>query len=137
MTSIVAAIHKKLTDLAITPEIYNEMAEQNPSYPLTVFDLVDETGIGRPYDSGVIPFREGRVQVDVYALSIKDAEDAIEDYVQNLGNWDGIITVTAVSPEVSFDVSIRFANRNPGSSYRDQAALKEVVKRSVDFMVVY
>jgi hypothetical protein len=137
MSSIVAAINKKLVDLAITPDVYNEMAEQNPDYPLTVFDYIDEAGFGRSHDTGVMPFREGRFQVDVYALSIKDAEDAIEAYIQALGHFDGLITVTAVSPEIVFDTSIRFANRNPGSSYRDEAALKEVIKRSVDFIVVY
>lgn len=132
MAYLASGIYKKLKALAITPDVFNETAEQNPSYPLTVFDIIDEDSLGRSHDTGVQPFYEARVQVDVYAETIHAAETAVKAYKDALAHFDGALGVTGFE-----NVSIRFANRNPGEAYKDEAALKTIVKRSLDFFVLY
>jgi hypothetical protein len=135
MSSIKGALYIKLVALAITSKVYDEELPQNPTYPATVYDLVDENPIGRNHD-GAAPFREARVQIDVFALSGFEADTLIEQYFDALQSFDGILG-DGQSPETQYDVSIRYENTNPKQIFTDESALKTVRGRSMDFMILY
>jgi len=134
--SIKIQIYRKLVALAITGKIYDGELPQNPTYPVTVYDLIDEVAVGRNHESNNAPFREARVQIDVYAETTKAADDLIEQYFDALNSFDGSLGDGA-SPETLVDVVIRYANTNPRMDFNDQATLRSVKGRSMDFMILY
>jgi hypothetical protein len=135
VSSIKGALYTKLLALAITPRIYDEELPQNPTYPATVYDLIDEVGIGRNHD-GAAPFREARVQIDVFALSGYQADTLIEQYFDALQSFDDTLG-DGQSPETQYPVSIRYENTNPNQSFKDEKTLQNVRGRSMDFKVLY
>jgi hypothetical protein len=135
MSSIKGAFYTKLRALAITPDVYDEELPQNPTYSATVYDLVDENPVGRNHDNAA-PFREARVQIDIFALSGYEADTLIEQYFDALHSFDGILG-DGQSPETNYDVSIRYENTNPKQTFKDEATLKTVRGRSMDFMILY
>lgn len=135
MSSIKGAIYTKLAALAITPRIYDEELPQNPTYPATVYDLIDEVGVGRNHD-GAAPMRDARVQIDVFALSGFQADGFIEQYFAALQSFDGTLG-DGQSPEMQYSVSIRYEATNPNQSFKDEKTLRNVRGRSMDFMILY
>ena len=134
--SIKYAIFLKLSALAITTKIWDAHLPQNPTYPTTVYDLIDEVPIGRSHDSNTAPFREARVQIDVFAQSGSQADDLIEQYFTALNSFDGVIA-DSLSPQTSYDVSIRYESTNPIMDFPAEPTLNIIRGRSMDFMIFY
>lgn len=132
MRSIKAGLNDFLNRLGITAYIYMRELPQNPSYPATVFDVIDQVPIGRSHDTGVLPFREARVQIDIYAETVEEAEDAAERYFEAIGNYDGSLGV----PEFSY-VSIRYESNNPDPTFEEEPTLREIEGRSTDYKILY
>jgi hypothetical protein len=135
MTNIKIAIYQKLTALAITPEIYDGDLPDDVSYPVTAYDLIDEVPTGRTHDA-VAPFREARIQIDVYAASVAAADVLIEQYFQALQSCDEQLA-DGESPETVFDASIRYESTNPRMRFISEPTLADVYGRSMDFIVLY
>lgn len=129
------ALYRKLVALGITPNVYEEELPQNPTYPATVYSMIDAVPVGRSHDTGVMPFRDERFQIDVFAETVPVAKAAIERYFSELGSFDGVIS-DGESPETLHDVTIRYEATNPNQSFRDEKALS-VVGRSMDFKIFY
>ena len=124
MKSIRAGIYNKLVALAITPYVYHNELPQNPSYPATVYDVISDVTIGHTHDSGVVGFRRTRVQIDVFAESVSEAEEAMEAYFAALAGFKGSIG-DGLSPEQFTDVSIFDEGANPDldSAWQDDPTL--------------
>jgi len=136
MPSIKAGIKNKLVSMGFTPYVYHYDLPQNPRYPATVYWIVDDFAIGHTHDPLVVGFRKARVQIDVYALTIAEVENAMESYVAALAGYIGNLS-DGQSPETVWDVSIFDEGENPPERFKDQAVLKEVRGRSHDFMLLY
>lgn len=134
--SIKTALWRKLVALGITAKVWDAQLPQNPEYPATVYDLIDENPIGRSHDSNVAPFREARVQIDVYASTTKEADDLIEQYFDALNSFDGDLS-DGQSPETLTNVVIRYENTNPIMDFRDQVTTRQIRGRSMDFKLLY
>jgi len=131
-----AGVYNLLLDLGITAAVYDGQLPQNPTYPTTVYDLIDEVPLGRSHDSEVSPFRDTRIQIDVFAESAKQADDLIEQYFQALNSFDGSIG-NGQSPESFKDICIRYENTNPRLDFTAQPTLKNIKGRSMDFKILY
>jgi hypothetical protein len=136
MTNIKANILNKLRSLAITAVVWEGDLPQNPTYPTTVFDLIDEVPVGRSHDSDVSPFRDARVQIDVYAETRAQADDLIELYYVALNSFDGLVGDGA-SPETSVDMVIRYESTNPNLNFQAESTTRVIKGRSMDFKIFY
>lgn len=116
----------------LSANIWNENPKQDPDYPMIVFEVIDEEQFGRSHDAGVAAHDEARVQIDIYATSKHEAA-TIQEKLK--AKWEHFVGSFSVAGFTS--VSVRFANRNPGGTYQDEATLKTVTKRSLDFFVQY
>lgn len=129
-TSIKAGIYMYLTDLAITPYIYHRELPQNPSYPATVYDIVSQPAVELTHDIGTVGFRYARVQIDVYALTVAEAEEAMERYFEILKDFSGSLGVPGFT-----DVDIWDEGANPDLDYEEEPTLRQIEGRSRDFMI--
>ena len=136
MLSIGMGIYRKLVELGITPNIYRRELRQNPSYPATVYDVVSDNAIGTVHDAGVHCFREARVQIDIYALTVAEAESIAEQYFDALDNYHGTLS-DETSPETTWDVRIRDAGMNPDMNFQEQPTLRRAEGRSRDYYILY
>lgn len=134
--SIKAGIYNKLVSLAITPYIYHRELPQNPRYPATVYNVVSDVAINHTHDNLVVGFRRARVQIDVYALSVEEAEVAMEAYFAALAGFQGSIG-DGFSPSQFTDVSIFDEGANPDLDYEEEPTLRNLEARSRDFMILY
>lgn len=136
MSSVKANIYKHLVSLAITPEVYDGELPQNPTYPVTIYDLIDENPVGRSHDSNIASFRDARVQIDVYAATAAAADELIERYFAALNSFNGLIG-DGNSPEVFVDLTIRYESTNPRLDFGDQPTTRPIKGRSMDFKIFY
>lgn len=136
MNSIKAVVYSILKTAAITPHIYHGELPQNPSYPATVYDVVGDITIGHTHDNLVVGFRRARVQIDVFAESVSEAEEAMEAYFALMAGFKGSIG-DGLSPEQFTDVSIFDAGANPDLDYQAEPTLRALEGRSRDFMILY
>lgn len=134
--NIKSIIYQKLLALGLTAKVYDAELPQNPEYPVTVYDLIDENPIGRSHDSNVAPFREARIQIDVFAATTAEADSLIEQYFDALNCFDGTLGDGA-SPETTVEAVIRYANTNPFMDFRQQVTTRLIRGRSMDFMILY
>jgi hypothetical protein len=114
----------------ITPYVYLRELPENPSYPATVFEIISDIVISHTHDTNVVGFRQARVQVDVYALTVAEAEDAMEKYFEMLAGFSG-------SLGAGYDVAIFDEGANPDPSFENEPTLNTVEARSRDFMILY
>jgi len=128
--SIKAAVYGFLKDQAITPYLYHRELPQNPSYPATVYDIISQPPIELTHDVGTVGFRQARVQIDVYALTVAEAEDAIERYFLLLSSFSGSLGVAGF-----FDVDIWDEGANPDMDFEEEPTLRQIEGRSRDFMI--
>jgi len=131
--SIKWAIYKILKTAAITPHIYARELPQNPSYPATVYDIVSQPPVELTHDVGVVGFRQARIQIDVYALTVAAAESAMEAYYELLKSYSDVIGDDA-SPETTVDVDIWDEGQNPDMDFEEEPTLRHIEGRSRDFM---
>lgn len=130
--SLKKALYKFIKDLGVTTYVYPGELPQNPNYPVTIFDIIDEVPIGRTHDIGKLPMREARVQLDIYAESMSEAEDAAEKYFHILGHFEGTFGVAGFTK-----VSCRWDNNNPDPSFKQEPTLSDIYGRSMDFIILY
>lgn len=130
--SLKMGINSFLVTNAITPYIYHRELPQNPSYPATVYDIIDQVPMGRSHSEGVLPFREARVQIDMYAQTVEEAENILELYFNAMGSYDGSLGAPGFS-----DVSIRYESTNPDMSFESEPTLRQIEGRSMDFKILY
>lgn len=128
--SIKAALYGFLKDQAITPYLYHRELPQNPSYPATVYDLVSQPPVDLTEDVGVVGSRKARVQIDVYALTVSEAEDAMERYFELLGSYSGSLGVPGYA-----DCDIWDEGANPDMDFEEEPTLRHIEGRSRDFMI--
>ena len=136
MSSIKGAIYTKLVALAITPKVYHNELPQNPSYPATVYSLISQAPVDLTHDVGVTGFRQARIQIDVYALTVSQAETAMEAYFEAFKSFSGILG-DGLSPETTYDCDIWDEGGNPDMSFEEETTLRHVEGRSHDFMIHY
>jgi len=136
MSSIKAGIYNKLLELSVTPHIYLRELPQPPEYPATVFDVISDVVIGNVYESGAHCFRRARVQIDVYALTVAEAEDAMESYFDALDAFSGALG-SGSSPSEFSDVAIFDEGANPDPEFEAEPTLRQIEARSRDFMILY
>ena len=136
MNSIKANLFQFLRGLAITPEVYLANLPQDPGYPVTVFDVISDVPIAHTYENRTLCFRRARVQLEVYALTVGEAESAMEGYVAAMGNYRGSIG-DGLSPESIADVSVRDSGSNPDMDFQEEPSLRMIQGRSRDFTVLY
>ena len=136
MSSIKAGVYNKLITLALTPYVYHRELPQNPSYPATVYDRIDDFPVNHTHDHLVVGFRKARFQIDVYGLTVAEAEDAMEGYVAALAGFIGPIG-DGLSPPQFTDVSILDAGANPDLSFEEEPLLRHIEGRSHDFIIIY
>lgn len=136
MNSIKANLFQFQRGLAITPEVYLANLPQNPGYPVTMFEVISDVPIAHTYEDQTLCFRRARVQLEVYALTVGEAESAMEGYVAAIGNYRRSIG-DGLSPESFADVSIRDAGSNPDMDFQEEASLRMIQGRSRDFRVLY
>src|SRR3972149_535745 len=134
--SIKAGIYNKLLALNITPYIYGRELPQNPNYPATVYYVISDVVIDNVHDEGVHCFRRARVQIDVYARTVAEAETAMEDYFAALDNFSGSIG-DDMSPSQFTDVCIWDEGANPDLDFESESTLRDIEGRSRDFMILY
>lgn len=133
MANLKEGLNAFLTASAITALVYHQDLPQNPTYPATVFDVIDQIPVGRNHDNGVLPMREARVQIEVFAETLAAAESAAEQYFELLGNYDGSLGVAGLT-----NVSIRWDADNPDPlAPLDTVILRTLFARSMDFIVLY
>ncbi len=130
--SIKSAIFSFLEASGITPAVYHRELPQEPAYPVTVYDLIDDVPIGHTYDPGVDGFRRARVQIDVYAETVDEAEDIMERYVDLLSGYEGSLGVAGFS-----DVSVFDLGSNPDLDFEEEPTLRAIEGRSRDFQILY
>lgn len=136
MSSIKAGIYNFLSAGAVTPNIYHRELPQNPDYPATVYDLISDVTIGHTHDALVTGFRRARVQIDVYAETVSDAENAMESYFALMAGFTGSIG-DGLSPQQFTDVSIFDSGANPDLNFEDEPTLRMIEGRSRDFIILY
>lgn len=136
MNSIKAGIYKFLEAAAVTPYLYHRELPQNPSYPATVYDIISDITICHTHDPGVVGFRRARVQIDVFAETVAEAEEAMEAYFALLAGYIGSMG-DGESPEQFTDVSVFDAGSNPDLDYEAEPTLRALEGRSRDFMILY
>jgi hypothetical protein len=127
------AVYRKLVSLGLTPKIYYRELPQNPSYPATVYSLISQAPVDLTHDVGVTGFRQARFQIDAYALTVAQAETAIEAYFEALKSFSGVLS-DGLSPETTYDCDIWDEGRNPDQSFND-STLRHIEGRSHDFMI--
>lgn len=123
-----------LKTAAITPYIYHRELPQNPSYPATVYDFISQPPVDLTHDVGTVGFRKARVQIDVYALTVAQAESAIEAYFELLKSYVGSIG-DGESPETVIEVDIWDEGANPDMDFEEEPTLRAIEGRSRDFMI--
>jgi hypothetical protein len=134
--SIMAGFWNKLLALSVTPYIWRGEVPQNPVYPLTVFDLVDEPPADHTHDAQVVGPRSARVQIEVYAESASAADAAMEEYFAELAGFSGAFG-SNTSPSEFADVEI-FDEGNAGNmDFAAEPTLRTIYGRRHDFMIVY
>jgi hypothetical protein len=136
MASIKAGIANKLAALAVTPFIFHRELPQNPTYPATVYDVISDTVVGHTHDNLVVGFRRARIQIDVYAETVAEAEDAMENYFAALVGFKGSIG-DDLSPSQFTDVSIFDIGSNPDYDFEEEPTLRHIEGRSRDFTILY
>jgi hypothetical protein len=136
MSTLQIALYRKLVALNITPYIYEDQLPQDSLYPATVYSMIDAVPVGRSHDSNVTPFREERIQIDVFAESVADAKYAIERYFVALSSFDGPLG-DGRSPESHYDVSVRYEATNPSQDFTNEVTTRNIKVRSMDFMIFY
>ncbi len=134
---IKATVYRILKAAAITAGgIYQNELPKNPTYPVTVYHIISETPVELTHDIGTVGFRQARVQIEVYALSVKAAEEAMEAYFDLLKSYSGTIG-DGKSPETFTQVDIWDEGRNPDLDFQDEIVLHGVTGRSRDFTVLF
>ena len=136
MLSIRAGIYNKLKALAVTPYIYHKKFPQNPSYPSTVYNVLSDKAVESVQDAGVHSFRRARIQLDIFALTVIDVENADEAYFDALDNFIGSIG-DGMSPEQFTDVRIEDAGANPDPEFDSESLTRMIWARSRDFYILY
>lgn len=136
MSTIKAAIFKKLVSLGITKWVYESTLPDNPRYPVTVYQFIDTAPAELTHDEGVVGFRKTRLQIEVYAEDVAQAESAIEAYYEALKSFSGTLG-DGLSPETSYDVDTWDEGQNPDMDFENEVTLAEVTGRSRDFMIHY
>lgn len=132
--SIKAIINRILKAAAITPYIYHGELPQNPNYPATVYDIVSQPAVDLTHDIGTVGFRYARFQIDVYALTVAAAEDAIERYYELLKSF--VVSYgDGASPEVFTEYDIWDEGANPDMDFEEEPTLRQIEGRSRDFMI--
>lgn len=133
MAGIEAGIYAKLKAMATTTYIFADDSvpqDDEMKYPATIYSVETETDIGRSHDN-VVPMREARFTLQVLALDLPVAIDAMETYFSEFSRFDGDLGAGFS------DVSIRHSNKNPNPNYKNEAIKKNVFGRSRDFMIIY
>ena len=136
MSTIKAAIYKKLVALGITKWVYESSLPRNPRYPATVYQLIDTAPTDLTHDEGVVGFKKTRLQIEVYAEDVAEAESAIGQYFEALKSFSEPLG-DGLSPETSYDVDTWDEGQNPDMDFENEVTLAEVTGRSRDFMIHY
>lgn len=131
---IKANFYQLLRTAAITPHIYFGELPQNPSYPATVYDFVSQPPVDLTHDVGVVGFRKARVQIDVFAETVAEAEAAIEAYYELLKSYSGSVG-DGLSPETVIEMDIWDEGQNPDMDFEEEPTLRHIEGRSRDFMI--
>jgi hypothetical protein len=131
VNSIKAGIYAFLKAAAVTPYLYHRELPQNPAYPATVYDLISDINLVHTHDQATGP-RQARVQLDVHALTVAEAEDAMERYFALLAGYSGSLGVSGFT-----DVAIFDEGANPDLSFEEEPTLRRIEGRSRDFMILY
>jgi hypothetical protein len=129
--SIKTGINLFLQAAKVTPCVYLGELPQNPSYPATVFDVVSDVVINHTHDPNVVGFRRARVQIDVFALTMAEAEDVMERYFELLAGYMGELGAGFEN------VSIFDAGQNPDLDFKNEPTLRNIEGRSRDFYILY
>jgi hypothetical protein len=129
--SIKAALNSFLKEAAITPYVYARELPQDPDYPATVYDVISDINLVQTHDQVTGP-RQARVQIDVYAMTVAEAEDAMERYFNLLAGYSGSLGVPGYE-----DVAIFDEGSNPDLDFEAEPTLRQLEGRSRDFMILY
>ena len=138
--SIKAAVFSFLKAQAITPYIYHRELPQNPSYPATIYDVIDDVTVCHTYDKVVGP-RRARVQLDVIGETsdIDAIEEAMEKYYVVMAGFSGSLGVAGYEDVAIFDGGANpiYDFRSEFSMMESEPLLKNLEVRSRDFMFLY